>query len=292
VRKQFKETVLDLARQDDRVVLILGDVSVYLFKDFKDRYPDRFYNMGICENTLISVSAGLSSQGFFPFVHTIAPFITERSYEQIKLDVCYNRFGVNIVSCGATFDYAWDGASHHSYTDLAILRLLPGMEVIQPGSTRELNILLRSQYRRGKPSYIRLSDHPHLINDYSVEFGKGVVLKRACSNVTVMTAGPILVNVLEACKDLNVNLIYFHTIKPIDKEILTEFSKTKILVVHDALGLYEAVNEVPNLQTAYHGLLPDDFCCWYGTLNEVRRHVGLDPAGIRNVVVKHIELSG
>ena len=75
--------------------------------------------MGICENTLISVTAGLSSQGYHPFVHTICPFLTERSIEQIKIDMCYNNFGGNIVTCGATFDYAWDGATHHAYTELA-----------------------------------------------------------------------------------------------------------------------------------------------------------------------------
>ncbi|OGN87266.1 MAG: hypothetical protein A2158_02635 [Chloroflexi bacterium RBG_13_46_14] len=273
---------MDLAEQDDRIVMILGDVSVYLFNDFKEKYADRFYNMGICENTLISVTAGLSSQGFFPFVHSIAPFITERSFEQIKLDMCYNQFGGNIVSCGASFDYAWDGATHHCYTDLAILRTLPGMEVIQPGSRKEVDILIRSQYRNGKPTYFRLSDHPHDI-DIPVEFGKGVLLKDSGSEVTVMTAGPLLGNVVEACRDLNVNLVYFNTIKPIDKEMIIRFRDTKILVVHDAFGLYEAVGEVPGLDASYHGL-PDEFCSWYGTLNDIRKHIGLDAASIREVV--------
>jgi transketolase len=125
MRKQFKQTLLDLAQRDDRITVVLGDVSVYLLNEFQKLYPRRFYNLGICENTLISVAAGMSAQGFIPFVHTIAPFLTERSYEQIKVDLCYNQFGANIVTCGATFDYAWDGATHHAYSDLAILRLLP-----------------------------------------------------------------------------------------------------------------------------------------------------------------------
>jgi transketolase len=127
---------MDLAARDDRVVVILGDISHYLFNAFQEKYPSRFYNMGVCENALVSVAAGLGAQGFHPFVHTIAPFITERSLEQIKLDMCYNEFGGNILSCGASFDYAWDGATHHCYSDLEILRLLPGMEVIQPGSRK------------------------------------------------------------------------------------------------------------------------------------------------------------
>ena len=287
MRKQFRDTIMDLAKYDDKIVMVLGDVSVYLFNDFKEKYLDRFYNMGICENTLISVAAGLSSQGFFPFVHTIAPFVTERSFEQIKLDMCYNQFGANIVSCGASFDYAWDGATHHSYTDLAILRMLPHIEVIHPGSRKEVDILIRSQYNNGKTTYFRLSDHPHDI-DVPVKFGKGVVLRDPGSDVTVMTAGPILGNVMEACRDLDVNLVYFHTIKPIDKEIISRFKSSEILVIHDAFGLYEAICEVPNLSVSYHGM-PDEFCTWYGTLHDVRKKIGLDTESIREVVSHKIE---
>jgi len=290
MRKQFRDTIMDLSVHDEKIVMILGDVSVYLFNDFKQKYPDRFYNMGICENTLISVAAGLSSQGFFPFVHTIAPFITERSFEQIKLDMCYNRFGGNIVSCGASFDYAWDGATHHCYTDLAILRLLPDIEVIQPGSRKEADVLIRSQYNNWKTTYFRLSDHPHDI-DIPVEFGKGVVLKDSGTEVTVITAGPILGNVVEACRDLDVNLIYFHTIKPIDKELVSMFKNTQILVIHDAFGLYEAVCEVTGLAVSYHGM-PDEFCCWYGKLDDTRGKIGLDVKSIREIVRNKIEKCG
>jgi len=282
MRRQFKDTITDIAARDDRAVVILGDISHYLFSAFQEKHPSRFYNMGICENALISVAAGLSSQGFHPFVHTIAPFITERSLEQIKLDMCYNEFGGNILSCGASFDYAWDGATHHCYSDLEILRLLPGMEVIQPGSRKELDILLRSQYDNGRPTYFKLSDNPHNI-DLDVRFGKGVVMKDVGADVTVVTTGPLLANVLEACKDLSVNLLYFHTIKPIDTEIVARFRKTRFLVVHDGFGLREAINEVPGLHTAYHGL-PDRFCVWYGTVHDIRKQIALDPTGIRRAV--------
>lgn len=279
MRKQFKQTLLDLASRDDDIVLILGDVSVYLFNEFRERYPDRFYNMGICENTLVGVAAGLSAQGFFPFVHTIAPFVTERCLEQIKLDLCYNRFGANIVSCGASFDYAWDGPTHHCYTDLAILRLLPDMEVIQPGSRKEADALIRSQYRNGKPTYVRLSDNPHDI-DLPVEFGKGVVVKDCGSDVTVMTAGPILANVLEGCADLDVNIVYFHTIKPIDRTIIERYRETRILIIHDAFGLKEAISEVSGLNVTGHGL-PDEFLSFYGSVADIRGKIGLDAKSIR-----------
>jgi len=286
MRKQFKDTVLDLAGQDEKVVVILGDISHFLFNSFQEKYPTRFYNMGICENALISITAGLSAQGFHPFVHTITPFLTERSLEQIKLDMGYNRFGGNIVTTGASFDYAWDGATHHCYTDLAILRLIPGMEITQPGNKKELDTIIRSQYNNGKPTYFRLSDHGHNI-DMPVKFGKGVALKDAGAPVTVMTAGPILMNVMEACQDLPVNLVYFHTLKPVDKELIARYRQTKIIVIHDAFGLQEAINEVPDLRTTYHGL-PDQFCVWYGTVHDIRQKIGLDPAGIRAAIQKRI----
>jgi transketolase len=279
MRAQFRNTVADLAQHDDKLVVVLGDISVYMFKDFWERYPSRFYNMGICENTLISVAAGLGSQGYRAFVHTICPFLTDRSIEQIKLDMCYNQFPGNIVTCGATFDYAWDGATHHSYTDLATLRMLPGMEVIQLGSKREVDALLRSQYGNAHQTYYRLSDHPHAI-ETNLEFGKGTLLKNEGAALTIMTAGPILANVMEAVRDLPVNLVYFHTLKPIDKELIRQFGDTEILVVHDAYGLYEAISEVPALRMHYHGL-PDAFCGWYGTVHDIRKRIGLDPAGIR-----------
>jgi transketolase len=286
MRKQFKDTTLDLATKDERVVVILGDISHFLFMPFQEKYPNRVYNMGICENALISVAAGLSAQGFHPFVHTINPFLTERCVEQIKLDLCYNRFGANIVTTGASFDYAWDGATHHCYTELAILRLLPGMEVTQPGNASELDTLIRSQYDNGRPTYYRLSDHGHTL-DFAIEFGKANILKDAGADVTVMTAGPILGNVVEACEGLAVNLVYFNTIKPIDLEIIERFRRTRILVVQDAHGLHEAISSVPDLSVACHGL-PDQFCVWYGTVHDIRKKIGLDPAGIRAAVERRI----
>ena len=271
MRKQFRDTITDL--HNDKIVLILGDVSVYLFNEFTQNNPDRVYNLAICENSLISVSAGLSSLGFIPFVHTINPFISDRSYEQIKLDMCYTQFGANIVTCGATFDYAFDGASHHCQTDIANLRLLPDIEVLQPGSNKEVDVLIRSQYDNGKTTYYRLSDFPHEI-DMDVEFGKGVELFDKGSKYTIMTSGPILQNVYEAVKDLDVNLVYFHTIKPIDIELIEKYKDTNILVFQDVNGLYEAICEVFNLNVKKVGV-GNEFYKNYGTVHDAREYFGL-----------------
>lgn len=283
MRRQFKDTTLRLSEHDDGLVLLFGDISVYLFDEFRDLHPDRFFNIGICENTLIGMAAGLSAAGFHPVVHTITPFVTERSYEQVKLDVCYNRLGCTIVTCGGSFDYAWDGATHHCYTDLELMRMLPGMEVMQPGSREEFDSLLAGCYNNGNPSYIRIAADEHGLH-FPVEFGKGVIIKETPgADLTIVTAGPLLGNVLAASSDLPVNILYFHTIKPLDGQLLNKFAQTRILVVHDAYGLFEAVNAASPVRAQYHGL-PDGFCCYYGTLGNIREKLGLDPQGIRDLV--------
>lgn len=280
MRQQFRDTALKLAGVDDKLILLFGDISVYLFNDFSRQYPGRLLNIGICENTLISMAAGMSAAGYHPVVHTIAPFVTERSYEQVKLDLCYNRFGCTIVTCGGSFDYAWDGATHHCYTDLELMRMLPGMEVIQPGSKKEFDILFSACYDNGNPTYMRIAADEHGL-DLPVEFGRGVIVRESRgADVTVVTAGPILGNVMAACSDLPVNVLYFHTIKPIDTTLLMRFADTRIIVVHDAFGLFEAVNASCPVAATYHGL-PDNFCCHYGTLSDIRGKLGLDAAGIR-----------
>lgn len=287
MRRQFKDTLLKLAARDESIIVLLGDISHFLFRDFQAAFPDRFYNLGICENTIISVAAGLASQGYIPFVHTIAPFITERSYEQIKLDLCYNQYPANIATCGSSFDYAWDGATHHCYTDLAILRLLPDVEVVSPASRRELDVLLQERYNSGRTTYFRLTDNPVEL-DVPVTFGKGVVLRKAGSACTVMTAGPLVVNVVEACRDLDVNLVYFNTIKPLDADLVRSFQGTEILVVHDAFGLHEAICDVGGMRTTRIGL-PDRFLSCYGRIDDVRREIGLDVAGIRQSVQQRVD---
>jgi transketolase len=282
MRKQFRDTVTELAAADERVVLVFGDISVFMFDGFARRFPGRFYNLGICENTLISVAAGLASQGFIPFVHTIAPFVTERCLEQIKLDVGYNAYPVHIVTVGATYDYAWDGPTHQAIADMGSLRLIPGIDIVQPGSPAEVDQLLRARYAGGRPTYFRLSDHPHG-QALPAATGQGVVVRNVNAAVTVVTAGPILGNVMAAVGELPVNVLYFSTIKPLDTALLARFAHTRLVVVHDATGLFEEVCEHATGPVTRVGI-PDRFISCYGTIQDIRREVGLDPEQIRAAV--------
>jgi transketolase len=222
----------------------------------------------------------MSAQGFIPVVHSIAPFVTERAMEQVKVDLCYNRLPAKIVSCGATVDYAWDGATHQAWMDVAFMRLLPGTEVFQPGTPREADFLLRRHYATPLTSYFRLSDQAHG-HDLPLAPGRGgAVVRDAGAPITLVTAGPILADVMAATGDLPVNVVYFHTVKPFDHDLVEAFAHTELRVVHDAFGLHEAVCERAGRSVARLGL-PDRFCDTYGTVADARRDLGLGIEAIR-----------
>ena len=139
MRAQFVDTVSKLIKNDPKVVLLLGDIGVYSFRDLFKSYPLRTYNIGILEQSTISVAAGLSLTGFFPIVHTIAPFITERALEQIKVDLGYQQLSANLVSVGSSYDYAGLGSTHHCPSDVGILNEVPNLEIIVPGHKNEFD---------------------------------------------------------------------------------------------------------------------------------------------------------
>jgi len=236
MRKQFAKTLQEIG-EDDKLVVLIGDISHFLLRDFEAKYKSRFYNLGVAEQGMMSMAAGLAIKGFYPIVHTIAPFITERCLEQIKDDLCYQNLGVNIITVGAAFDYAALGCTHHCYDDIAILKGLPNMQVIYPGAPHEFDALFKETYANGSPTYFRLSEHKHSIAT-SPKFGEVEKLKEG-SDITLVVAGPQLGNAFAAAEDAakqgsTCDLIYLTTIKPISarsqKLIRDSLKKTGKLV--------------------------------------------------------------
>ena len=132
MRNAFAKELEQIARQDKRVVLLSGDIGNRMFDSFQNQFPERFYNCGIAESSMMSIAAGLALNGFRPFVYTITPFTTLRCMEQIKIDVCYHEAPVTIVGKGSGLSYAQLGPTHHSLDDIGAMRLLPKMNVYCP----------------------------------------------------------------------------------------------------------------------------------------------------------------
>src|SRR6266700_197837 len=201
MREQMITTVSDLFAQDERLTLVLADISQDLFKDVFQRYPERAFNLGIMEQALISVSAGLALEGFIPVAHSITPFLVERPFEQLKDDFCYQRLGGNFISTGASYDYSTEGMTHHGPGDVQILRSLPGMQIVVPGNASEFDRLFREAYANGSPTYYRMSVSENPI-EYPVRFGKLEVIRRG-NHATAIAIGPMLSCVQPAISSLS-----------------------------------------------------------------------------------------
>jgi transketolase len=230
MRKQFVKTVSDLMDVDPKLSLILGDIGVFGFKDVFLNHPSRAYNIGILEQSTVSMAAGFSSSGLIPIIHTIAPFLVERCYEQIKIDFAYQKLKGNFVSVGNSYDYAALGCTHHCPADVGVLKLIPNLQIVLPGTSDEFDKLFKSSYNNEFPTYYRLSERENKTT-VDVEFGKASILKKG-SKATVVVVGNVLDMVIEACAEFDVNIIYYTTIEPFDKEVLRKtFNSNKFLII-------------------------------------------------------------
>ena len=218
MRQQLVQTVEFVLAQDDRLVLLLGDIGIFGFRKAFESFADRVYNIGILEQSTISLAAGLSMEGLIPVFHSIAPFVVERAFEQLKIDFCYQGLAGNFISVGASYDYAALGCTHHCPADVGILKNLPGMEIILPGTSGEFDTLFRQAYSNNNPTYFRLSERQNSI-EHKVSFGKAEIVKQG-ELATVVAVGPILEAVACACKDLDVTILYYTTVVPFDADTL------------------------------------------------------------------------
>jgi transketolase len=220
MRGRMAQVVSDLVETDPNTALILADIGKAQFRDVLERFPERVVNVGIMEQTAVSVAAGFAMEGFHPIVHSIAPFVVERPFEQIKDDFCYQGLGGTLISIGASYDYGTDGMTHHGPADVPILKTLPRMQICVPGTPDEFEILLRQTYKNGAPTYIRTSVQQ---NDTSrmVHFGE-LHLEREGRDAIVVAVGPMLDRTLAAVEDLDLTVLYATTVAPFDEETLRD----------------------------------------------------------------------
>tara|TARA_B100000768_G_C11276365_1_gene376177 strand:+ start:2167 stop:3057 length:891 start_codon:yes stop_codon:yes gene_type:complete len=223
MRKQFIKTVTSLFKKDKKIVTLLGDIGVFGFRDLFKSYPKRIYNIGILEQSMISMAAGLSNEGMKPIVHTIAPFIVSRAFEQLKIDFGYNRLNGNFVSIGASYDYASLGCTHHCPEDINLMYNIPNMQIVVPGSSEEFDALFNQSYGNKNPTYFRLSDHENE-KKFKVKFGRANFIDNK-SKITILAVGPVLNFIYPLIHQYNINLIYLTTIRPFDQNILKKISK-------------------------------------------------------------------
>ena len=241
IRKQFADTMLAVGQEDPQLVVLVGDISHFILQPFAQACPGRYYNVGICEPTIVNMAAGLAKVGLYPVVHTISPFIVERSFEQIKLDFCYHQLGGNLVTVGSVFDYSNLGCTHHCYGDFAMLKTLPRTQILYPSTNQEFDTLFRQTYKNDQLTLFRIPEHKHEVEftQKEIRFGRGIKVTSG-RNLTIIVTGPQLKNSLsaqDALHDLgwDTEVIYIHTIRPLDVDLVrTSILKTRrVLVVEE-----------------------------------------------------------
>lgn len=292
MRKQFTKTLQSILYSDEKTVLLLGDIGVFGFREELKNIPKRAYNIGILEQATIGVAAGLAKSGLIPFVHTIAPFIVERALEQLKDDFGYQELNGNFISVGASYDYAALGCTHHCPSDVLTLSGIPGMEILCPGNANELNLLILQTYNNGRPTYTRISESSH-DREIIVNVGKANVIKVG-KLATIICYGPMLKQVMEATKDLDVTVLYYSTVSPFDAEALRAHFNENLIVCEP---FYEgSTNYFINktLSDKKFRLLnigiPRQFLFKYGTKDQHDQELGLDINGIRERIRKCMTL--
>ena len=228
-------------------------------------------------------------------MHTLAPFLTERPLEQIKLDFGYQGLGGTFISAGAAYDYGESGGTHHAPADIQVLGSIPGLEVLVPGSAPETDALLRASYANGRPTYLRTSV---IENRDAVEPAPGgLTVVRRGEELTVIAAGPFLSRTLDALEGIDATVLYATTLVPLDAATLAREAadSPKVVLVEPAYEGTSAAQVAAALHTGRTQLLsigvPRRFIERYGTSAEHDAALGLDVLGIRERMVSFYEVS-
>lgn len=285
MRKAFQSTVSSLVAQDDRVVVLLGDIGVYGFSKSAEEYPERVLNIGILEQATIGVAAGLSISGMIPLVHSIAPFVVERPFEQLKVDFGYQGLRGNIVSVGASFDYSALGATHHSPADVSLLLTIPGVQICFPGTSREASEMLARLYSNDSLTYFRLSEEEN-DQDFSDTSGAPQRIKGGGS-ITILALGPALNAVLEATSvpgNEDIEVVYVNNLDLDNLNQAVGLVSTKKLMVVEPFYEYTTSSVLlpllsKEINARFVGI-PRRFIDKYGSRAEIQQHLGLDPQSL------------
>ena len=256
-RESYGEAIVALGEKYKDIVVLDADLAEATKTiNFKNKFPERFFDMGIAEQDLMGTAAGLALGGKIPFASTFAIFATGRAYDQIRNGICYSNLNVKIAATHAGITVGEDGASHQALEDIALMRVIPNLIVISPSDDVSTKYLLEEAVKYKGPVYIRLT-RPKTEEIYEegtkFEIGKAVCHGNG-TDAAVIATGVTVIEALKAQKILkekgiNIRVLDMHTIKPIDKEAIIKVAKEtkKIITIEDHSiigGLGSAVCEV------------------------------------------------
>ena len=301
IRESFGKKLEELGAKNPDVVVLDADLSASTqTKFFAKAYPERFFDVGIAEQDLITTAAGLALTGKIPFAAAFAVFITGRAYDQIRMSVCYQKANVKIIGTHGGITVGEDGATHQALEDVSLMRGLPGMTVIVPADCRECEQALEYAFEHKGPVYIRIARNnlPDIYGeDYKFNPNKAVVLKEG-TDVTLISNGDVLAEVMKASeiladRNINAEIISLPVVKPFDKEtVISSIKKTKRAVTVENHSIYggigsavcECLSENYPVQVLRIGI--NDVFGQSGDSKELLRYYGLDAQSLADKVTE------
>jgi transketolase len=304
MRTAFAAEASELLDEDPLTAVVLAEISADLFAKAAARHPDRVLNVGIREQLMVSVGGGLALAGMRPIVHTYAPFLVERAFEQVKLDLGHQGGHAVLVSIGASYDAARAGRTHQAPEDVALIDSVPGFSVVVPGHPAEVRGLLRGAVDGlgsapggapgGGSAYLRLSSEA---NREARPLSASLQMVRPGRRAVVVAVGPMLDPVLDAVGDLDVTVAYTTTVRPFDADGLRslEAASGAVVLVEPYLAGTSAFAVSSALASRPHRLLSLGVqrteLRRYGTPGDHAGWQGLDAAGIRRSVTRFLGLT-
>lgn len=298
MRTNFINQLIEEARRNEKIFLLVGDLGYHVIEPFAEEFPDRFLNVGIAEQNMAGIAAGLAMTGYNVYFYSIGNFPTIRCLEQIRNDIAYHQANVKVVSVGAGYAYGSLGATHQATEEIGALRVLPNMVVATPGDPLEARAITKISASYDGPMYIRLgkAGEKTVHSEDSIDLKIGdicSVITREGNQTAVFACGNILDAALHQINEENLNYDFYSVpfVKPINKEQLINIVKTHpagLITIEEhqkSCGMGSAIVEILN-DLYYEGnievypkvkriAIPDEFADVVGTQVFLREHEGL-----------------
>ncbi|OGS17891.1 MAG: hypothetical protein A2219_01790 [Elusimicrobia bacterium RIFOXYA2_FULL_50_26] len=303
MRDAFFDELYALAKNDPDVVLLSADMGAYSITQFKKDLPKQYINVGIAEQNMVSIAAGLALTGKKVFIYTIIPFVTMRCFEQIKVDLCCMNLPVTIVGVGPGLTYGSDGPTHHATQDIALMRTLPEITILNPSDPASTKEFCRQAYRSAGPVYVRI-DKGVLpsIHSHTEDFTQGISELARGTDITIITTGIMAHAAIAIAEELKKNSINagvadLYRIKPLNvKKLLEIAAVSKRIVTLEENTLVGAMGSAVCETLADNGRqtpvkrigLPDDHCFECGTRETLHSFYYIDAGGIKNTILQWI----
>lgn len=302
MRDAFFDSLYNVAKRDKQVILINSDTGALVLDEFRRDHGDRCINVGIAEENMIGIAAGLAMSGKIVYTYAIIPFVTMRCYEQIRIDVCCQDLPVKMVGVGAGMDYSILGPTHHGTEDIALMRSLPEMTILSPSDNNMAATFAQISYDLPGPVYVRLdrTGTPLIYNDQKQDFSEGANILRKNGNLCIIATGRMVARALEVAEvltyrySINTGIVDLYRIKPLNEELLLEaIGKSKYVATLEEHfvtgGIGSAIAEMiaeRQLPCRFKRLaMPDKFVREYGSREYLHGVTALDTKSVTDSIV-------